>query len=242
MKESIVERRKTLVMEICLTARQEKQKKSLFFFFVFFSGLLFVSMLQFFAEVHSFLLLLELEFLLLRGFECGDGESRLLFLSRHLGKARTNFGHLLQLRLHEFSLNVVNLDGQLVDVRVLLDESVLEVDGVNQRLPHLLVQLDASVLQRGGVEPIDVKGADFSLKEVILGLLFHFLLAFEVILSAFQDQNPQLLLLVGGQLKFLLFSHSGFLRLRKKGKRDVDFRRRIELDIPSPSSVKKELV
>ena len=49
----------------------------------------------------------------------------------------------------QFSLNVVNLDGQLVDVRVLLDESVLEVDGVNQRLPHLLVQLHASVLQRG---------------------------------------------------------------------------------------------
>ena len=42
-----------------------------------------------------------------------------------------------------------------------------------------------------GVEPVDVKGADFSLKEVILGLLFHFLLAFEVILSAFQDQNLQ---------------------------------------------------
>ena len=50
--------------------------------------------------------------------------------------------------LLQFSLNVVNLDGQLVDVRVLLDESVLEVDGVNQRLPHFLVQLDASVLQR----------------------------------------------------------------------------------------------
>merc|ERR1739848_500646 len=157
----IVESRKTLVMEICLTARQKKkkQKKS---FFRFFSGLLFVTMLQFFAEVHSFLLILELEFLLLRGFECGNGESRLLFLSRHLGEARTNFGHLLQLRLHEFSLNVVHLDGQLVDVRVLLDESVLEVDGVDQRLPHLLVQLDASVLQRGGVEPVDVEGADFS--------------------------------------------------------------------------------
>merc|ERR1711872_785314 len=113
MKENIVESSKTLVMEICLTARQKKKS-------VFFSGLLFVSMLQFFAEVHSFLLILELEFFLLRGFECGDGESRLLLFSRHLGKARTNFGHLLQLRLHEFSLNVVNLDGQLVDVRVLL--------------------------------------------------------------------------------------------------------------------------
>ena len=42
-----------------------------------------------------------------------------------------------------------------------------------------------------GVEPVDVKVADFTLKEVILGLLFHFLLAFEVILSAFQDQNLQ---------------------------------------------------
>ena len=49
----------------------------------------------------------------------------------------------------QFSLNVVDLDGQLVDVRVLLDESVLEVDGVDQRLPDLLVQLDASVLQCG---------------------------------------------------------------------------------------------
>jgi len=176
-------------------------------------SLLFVAVLQLFAEVHSFLLLVELELFLLRGLESGDGESRLFLLGRHFGEARSDLGNLLQLGLHEFSLNVVDLDGQLVDVRVLLDESVLEVDGVDQRLPHLLVQLDASVLQRGGVEPVDVKGADFSLKEVILGLLFHFLLAFEVILSAFQDQNPQLLLLVGGQLKFLLFSHSGLVKV-----------------------------
>jgi len=176
-------------------------------------SLLFVAMFQLFAEVHSFLLLVELELFLLRGLESGDGESRLFLLGRHFGEARSDLGNLLQLGLHEFSLNVVDLDGQLVDVRVLLDESVLEVDGVDQRLPHLLVQLDASVLQRGGVEPVDVKGADFSLKEVILGLLFHFLLAFEVILSAFQDQNPQLLLLVGGQLKFLLFSHSGLVKV-----------------------------
>lgn len=109
--------------------------------------LIFVPVLQFFAKVHSLLFLLEFELLLLGGFESGDGESRLLLLRRHLGEPRTNLGDLLQLRLHEFSLNVVDLDRQLVDIRVLLDETVFEVNGVDKRLPTLLVQLDASVLQ-----------------------------------------------------------------------------------------------
>jgi len=176
-------------------------------------SLLFVAMFQLFAEVHSFLLLVELELFLLRGLECGDGEGGLFLLGRHFGEARSDLGNLLQLGLHEFSLNVVDLDGQLVDVRVLLDESVLEVDGVDQRLPDLLVQLDASVLQCGRIETVDIEGRHLLFEEVILGLLFQLLLTFEVVLSALQDQHPQLLLLVGGQLKFLLFSHSGLVKV-----------------------------
>jgi len=176
-------------------------------------SLLFVAMFQLFAEVHSLLLLVELELFLLRGLECGDGEGGLFLLGRHFGEARSDLGNLLQLGLHEFSLNVVDLDGQLVDVRVLLDESVLEVDGVDQRLPDLLVQLDASVLQCGRIETVDIEGRHLLFEEVILGLLFQLLLTFEVVLSALQDQHPQLLLLVGGQLKFLLFSHSGLVKV-----------------------------
>jgi len=176
-------------------------------------SLLFVAVLQLFAEVHSFLLLVELELFLLRGLESGDGESRLFLLGRHFGEARSDLGNLLQLGLHEFSLNVVDLDGQLVDVRVLLDESVLEVDGVDQRLPDLLVQLDASVLQCGRIETVDIEGRHLLFEEVLLGLEFQLLLTFEVVLSTLQDQHPQLLLLVGGQLKFLLFSHSGLVKV-----------------------------
>lgn len=50
-------------------------------------SLLFVAMFQLFAEVHSFLLLVELELFLLRGLECGDGEGGLFLLGRHFGEA-----------------------------------------------------------------------------------------------------------------------------------------------------------
>jgi len=175
--------------------------------------LFLVAVFQLFPEIHSLLLFLEFELFLFRGFESGDGEGGLFFFRRHFGEARSDLRHLLQLGLHEFSLDVVDLDGQLVDIGVLLDESVFEVDGVDECLPHLLVQLDASVLQRSGIQTVDVKGRHLRFEEVIFGLLFQLLLTLEVILSAFQDQDPQLLLLVGGQLKFLLFSHSGLVKV-----------------------------
>jgi len=149
-KDTELDRDYNLELDFC---RQEmKMDFVLLFFFPVF---------QLFAKVDSLLLFLELELLLLGGLEGCDRESRLLLLRRHFGESRTDFGNFLQLRLHEFSLDVVELDRQLVDVRVLLNETVFEVDRVDHHLPDLLVQLDASVLQGSRIETIDIKGSHF---------------------------------------------------------------------------------